>query len=1187
VRLIKLRLVAFGHFKEIEVDLAPRGLQVVYGRNEAGKSTTLRAIGGLLFGIPLNTPDGHLHKLADLRIGGTLADEQGNVLEIVRRKGRVNTLLDRENRPIDEAVLGRLLGGVGEEQFFTMFGLDHNSLRHGGVALLQGEGSAGESLFGAAMAGGELHKVLRELREEADNLFTPRAHSRSLNEAIKAWSEAHKRTRDQSMSHESVQEQEKWLHDAKEEKRELQARWRQLQTEKSRLQRATSALPKLAKRRDAAQRREQMGAVVLLPPDAIIARVDQQGTLREALREIERIEDQTQDLTKRRSELVINESLVRFDDVPEDLVNRLGSQRQASRDLPGIEARVEELDATARSSLREMGRDVTLSDAEAWRISAIAQVKIGKLARELTELDDEQRRIRQTIAAKTARRDALQEKLARLPSAPDVGTLRKIISRAEREGPLEQRLANARLESSRLTSVTASQLSALGLGHLTAAEAIGLPVPTAGTIDRCAREWASIERDATQIAANQEAVSERLAGLARDIDELERGGKVPTEDDLVASRQRRDDLWQEVRKSLDPARSSRAASKANRADSPVAGYEQEGRRADEIADRLRREAARVSRLALLIATRDAAMAEQRALADREGALSVKRTTAHEEWAQIWRGISPSPRPPLEMTDWLARHASLLGTADLLGRTHSEVAALEASIATHVEALRAQLAAHRSSPTGDHALVALLDRAGDLVQAIDEIAASQRQLVRDIADLEAELATLQASGHHHEQERATLLRVWHTAIQPLGFVEGARPEEVMTAIDHLREAFKRIDEAGAMRRRADGIKRNARVFASDVEKVAREHAPDLLGLDPEEAADRIVERFHQSKKALEKRGEIERQLREAGQLLAAQRERHALADAHLKQLLARSGVSSIEELEGAERRSEEARRLDEELGQLDSALAELGGTAQSLQSELAEWDIDSARARIEDLERELEELHDQELNLEHRIRSSEEGLKKLDNPDDRAAQAALDAETALAKVRDLAERYFTVRIASVVLAREIERYRQENQGPILARASELFRRLTLGSFASLKVDFDEKDTPVLLGVRANGQELLASAMSDGTRDQLFLALRVATLERYFDNGDPLPMVVDDILVHFDDERARAALEVLAELSQRTQVLFFTHHERLVQLATEAVDPSRLSICELGESSSRPVPLQMAKAPAMVSPKMEPR
>jgi len=74
-----------------------------------------------------------------------------------------------------------------------------------------------------------------------------------------------------------------------------------------------------------------------------------------------------------------------------------------------------------------------------------------------------------------------------------------------------------------------------------------------------------------------------------------------------------------------------------------------------------------------------------------------------------------------------------------------------------------------------------------------------------------------------------------------------------------------------------------------------------------------------------------------------------------------------------------------------------------------------------------------------------------------------------------------------------------------------------------------------------------AMSEGTRDQLYLALRLATLERYLAHAEPLPLVIDDILVNFDDERSRATLEVLAELSRRTQVILFTHHARLRDLA----------------------------------------
>jgi uncharacterized protein YhaN len=72
------------------------------------------------------------------------------------------------------------------------------------------------------------------------------------------------------------------------------------------------------------------------------------------------------------------------------------------------------------------------------------------------------------------------------------------------------------------------------------------------------------------------------------------------------------------------------------------------------------------------------------------------------------------------------------------------------------------------------------------------------------------------------------------------------------------------------------------------------------------------------------------------------------------------------------------------------------------------------------------------------------------------------------------------------------------------------------------------------------------MSSGTRDQLYLALRLATLERFIDNAEPMPLVVDDILINFDDQRARATLGVLAELANKTQVLLFTHHGRVREM-----------------------------------------
>jgi uncharacterized protein YhaN len=151
---------------------------------------------------------------------------------------------------------------------------------------------------------------------------------------------------------------------------------------------------------------------------------------------------------------------------------------------------------------------------------------------------------------------------------------------------------------------------------------------------------------------------------------------------------------------------------------------------------------------------------------------------------------------------------------------------------------------------------------------------------------------------------------------------------------------------------------------------------------------------------------------------------------------------------------------------------------------------------------------------------------------------------------------------VLLSREIERYREENQAPLLASSSSLFARLTLGSFAGVKAGFDDKDRPCLRCVRADGQtEVDVTGLSDGTRDQLYLSLRLASLLRRAELAEPMPLVLDDVLIQLDDQRAAAALAVLAEVSRKMQVLFFTHHARLVDLARTAIAASDLVVHEL--------------------------
>ena len=126
--------------------------------------------------------------------------------------------------------------------------------------------------------------------------------------------------------------------------------------------------------------------------------------------------------------------------------------------------------------------------------------------------------------------------------------------------------------------------------------------------------------------------------------------------------------------------------------------------------------------------------------------------------------------------------------------------------------------------------------------------------------------------------------------------------------------------------------------------------------------------------------------------------------------------------------------------------------------------------------------------------------------------------------------------------------------MLKRAGELFAILTRGSFQTLQLEFDEDDNAELAGIRHDGRRVAVAGMSEGTVDQLYLALRIAAIEDYLDHAEPMPFIADDLFINFDDKRAAAGFRVLSELAKKTQVLFFTHHQHLLDVAKKALGVS---------------------------------
>ena len=148
MRLRRLDLTRYGKFTDHSIDFGeqPDGqpdLHVIYGPNEAGKSTAFTGFLDLLFGIGTQSPFDFLHPSSTMRIGGLL--EFGTeTREFVRIKRPQNSLLDAEERPIPESAIRGELGGIEREAYRTMFSLDDETLEKGGESILASKGELGQ-----------------------------------------------------------------------------------------------------------------------------------------------------------------------------------------------------------------------------------------------------------------------------------------------------------------------------------------------------------------------------------------------------------------------------------------------------------------------------------------------------------------------------------------------------------------------------------------------------------------------------------------------------------------------------------------------------------------------------------------------------------------------------------------------------------------------------------------------------------------------------------------------------------------------------------------------------------------------------------------------------------------------------------------------------------------------------------
>lgn len=1139
MRFEQLTLERYGAFTDRVLSFRPdAALHVVLGANEAGKTTALTAIGDFLFGFGARTDHAFRHDSKTLRIGAALRRSDGSVLTARRRKGNKNTLVDGDDQPLPDELLAPLLAGLTRPTFDAEFGLTARALRDGGHELLKADGRLAETLAASSAGMTALSRLRQQLQISADELFTARRSAgKPFYVAAERRDSADRALREAIVTRDALRQAEDAVTAARQQLDDLNAahaqsgttlaRWQRVLRTKAQLARLDGIAAELMALADL----PEISAAQLESWQAALAsctEIDQQlAALDEAASA-----DAAEIAASARDERVLAEGAL-----IDALRERLGAVRKAIDDLP------------RRQQARESAQ--TALNGAARRLGLPSHVELlQKLPTELAlagarELIDKWRSSEQQLAraeerAERARREH-DESLASEAAATIVVDIEQARQRFEALGDLSAKVERYHLDSAtwqRDSDLIAAQLAALDPCPGSAAQLRALPLPDGAAITRFVREFALRETELQRLQDEVAGQDNEIARLEHDLAKLAGEASVPTRTDLIEARRSRNDQIAASRAALDAEREQRAQL--------LDQLERAALHADDVTDRLLSDTERATRREDAQQRLAQGHLERAARTRKLDELRQRCDELQQDWIALWRSSAIKPRTPAEMQSWRERVDGLL---ERLGRCDQQKTALDALAASIASAKTAVVAfLEWSGRAGDPALPAEVlyqeakARLNSLQDAWTEARsrdATRQRIARDLREAESERAAAQAAL---AADRAA----WPAAMNAIGVDEQATAAQAAAALEVWSTVAAPKANYESEQHRVAAIEADLAAFERDVAALAARIAPELASVPAQQALSLLIERLAAARRADDhcqrlagneekragKRRELQAQRAVAAQVLDQARVMFAADDiAALAEPLRRAAARQALELEQA--------RLRRDLHEIGD-----GRDESELRQERLGLDLDTLPAELD-----REQLQQAQLLKQietasaawHQACTDRDQLSRGRN----AAAAAAARADADAELLGIAERWLLQAAAAKLAGRAVERHRQRVQDPLITRAGELFALATAGAFAGLGVDFDDDDRPVLVTRRGNDERVPVAGLSEGTRDQLFLALRLAMLEGR--HGEPLPFIGDDLLASFDEPRTAAMLQLLAAAGARQQIIVFTHHRHVAELA----------------------------------------
>ena len=1164
MKIREIDIENFGVFTDRHFDFGESSFQLIHGPNEAGKSTLLHLLRQLLFGFPARSQYAFENHSGEMAARAMIDTSDGRRISFRRRKGRKGTVVgevEGTTEKIDEASLNRILGNANLDLYQHVFGFSLNELAKGEESLKHA--NLNEAMFGGSLGSpSNLQEIQKSLDAESTGLFKSTGTKPVINSLLREIRSRNTEIKGAILKPREFEDKEKALRAAEEQVASLSDSREKVQKKLSHLNRLCEAVQPWLEQLNVQAELDQITVPDSVTPASDSEMQQLQNDLSRAESALKEAENELAETTQALQSLTLCPEVLGVEAEIRSLEKELSRVERDLKQIPQLKGQSQAILADVRSRLADLNPDWELSYLESFQSSLEQREQLDELVARQAELEKRQA---EAIARRPDLKQRVEVATSRLAELENVQAVPEVDEILERESEFRSATENLK-ESEAAEQALNNQLAAIRTRltpvlidpEMADSLLAALPVPLESLLRSFQDRHCSAASELEKAESLCQQISDSLKDRRTELDTTTANDQVPDRFQLEEQRTRRDSGWKLIRAKFlaefnnDHSDSDNVAknldqkieewtSQSNKSLPEL--YEQEVSEADHLADDRQAKAKTVAirdRLATEIRQLEDSLAEAKQQQDLKRQAFEKLT---DEWDKLLDGFNVKPYPPEVILEWQRTLESWLDVRSKM----IDCKARSTQLREQISQFEKLLSEHSNSELLADADATTAQQLAVIRQRSDEIRKSElerQQIEKSLPADRDSLERLDKDESRLAEEQTAWTQEWSTLLNGFGFTENWSPRIASKMLQGLHDAKQKYVEATSLTAQTETLQDEVTAFDREARSVCTKIRPELSEFPISDLVNRLCDDLTRATEAERQQVSLLQNKDRFQQRVKACQKEVLESSSQIDELLKAASAKSPDEFQQLAQQAKRKQELNSELATLSRDLNRLAGAedVDTFLKELAESDTDTLPLKRDEIQQEhqqIEEARDEALRSESEARSA---LEAMDGTS-KAAALQLEQESAYAQLGSAIDRLAPLLLAQTLLKRAIERFEKEHQPAMLAEVGRLLSRMTAGRYVGIRRRLDEAGTMQV--EQDNGKLKTPDQLSTGTREQLYLAIRLAYVQHYCQESEPLPLIMDDILVNFDEQRAKNTLEVLFDLPANIQVLFLTCHEHIAE------------------------------------------